>query len=69
MKGFAALFALIATGSLGVALFGAFGMSPRPAEASGKYTQQTGKACSFCHTTIPALNEQGRRFKEQGYKL
>jgi hypothetical protein len=37
--------------------------------ATPAYTQQTGKGCSTCHTTPPALNETGRKFKENGHKF
>jgi hypothetical protein len=43
---------------------------PDKAQASVKFTQETGKACNFCHTAAPpALNDAGRKFKENGNKL
>lgn len=44
-------------------------MSTREASASMKFTQSTGKPCTFCHTTAPALNDQGKKFKANGNKL
>ena len=28
--------------------------------------QKTGKACGACHTTPPALNDAGKKYKETG---
>jgi hypothetical protein len=39
------------------------------ASASAKYTQATGKPCTFCHATPPALNDQGKKFQANGHKL
>lgn len=39
------------------------------AEATPAYTQQTGKACTFCHTAPPNLNSAGKKFKANGNKL
>jgi hypothetical protein len=46
------------------------------AEATLKHRKQTGKKCVFCHTGIPEhakedpqLNEQGKNFKENDYRL
>ncbi|MDQ2082495.1 hypothetical protein RA307_20100 [Xanthobacteraceae bacterium Astr-EGSB] len=44
-------------------------MSTREAAASMKYTQSTGKPCTFCHTTPPALTDQGKKFQSNGHKL
>jgi hypothetical protein len=44
-------------------------MSTREAAASAKYTQATGKPCTFCHTAPPALNPQGKKFQANGHKL
>lgn len=45
-------------------------------EATLKHKRDTGKKCTFCHTAIPnpgdedpKLNREGRRFKENGYRL
>jgi len=53
-----------------------FILSSSPAEATLKYKKETGKKCSFCHTTVPEpgdedpkLNEDGRKFKENGHRL
>ena len=37
--------------------------------ATPAYTQQTGKGCPTCHTTLPALNETGKSFMENGHKF
>lgn len=41
-----------------------------------KYRRETNKKCTFCHTAIPEqgdedprLNEEGKIFKRNGYKL
>ncbi len=46
------------------------------AEATLKHRKETGKKCVFCHTRIPEpeekdpqLNEQGKKFKENDYRL
>ncbi|MBI4444631.1 MAG: hypothetical protein HY645_01875 [Acidobacteria bacterium] len=46
------------------------------AEAGLKYKKETGKKCTFCHVSIPQkgdedpkLNEDGKLFKNNGYKL
>ncbi len=46
------------------------------AAGSAKYTKETGKNCKFCHTSVPAkgatdtkLNEEGKKFKDNGNKL
>ncbi len=44
-------------------------LGSREAAATPKYTQETGKACNFCHTKPPELNDQGKKFKANGHKL
>ncbi len=46
------------------------------AEATLKHRKETAKKCVFCHTRIPEpeekdpqLNEEGEKFKENGYSL
>lgn len=39
------------------------------ASASMKFTQETGKPCTFCHVAPPELNDQGKKFKANGFKL
>lgn len=39
------------------------------ASASVKFTQETGKPCTFCHTKAPELNSQGKAFKAKGNKM
>lgn len=46
------------------------------AEATLKHKRETGRKCTFCHTSIPEegaedprLNEDGEEFKENDYKL
>jgi hypothetical protein len=57
-------------GALGLLAFGALTLQPSPAQASMKFTQETGKACNFCHAPAPpALNDAGKKFKENGNKL
>jgi hypothetical protein len=57
-------------GALGLFVLGALTLQPSPAQASMKFTQETGKACNFCHAPAPpALNDAGKKFKENGNKL
>jgi cytochrome c553 len=44
-------------------------LTPRQAAAKPEYAAQTGKACTFCHTAPPALNDQGKKFQANGHKL
>ncbi len=50
-----------------IAVFLAFGVGERQAEAVPSYARQTGLRCSGCHYTPPELNPAGRRFKLLGY--
>jgi len=52
-----------------VVSIGAFTLESREAQATPKFTQETGKACTFCHTAPPTLNDQGKKFKANGNKL
>jgi hypothetical protein len=45
-------------------------------EATLKYRKETGKRCTFCHTGVPKagdedpkLNQDGKIFRDNGYKL
>ena len=51
----------------GVLIAGTVGT--REAAATPKFTQDTGKACNFCHDKPPGLNDQGKKFKANGNKL
>jgi len=44
-------------------------LGSREAAASPKFTQETGKACNFCHSKPPELNDAGKKFKANGNKL
>ncbi len=44
-------------------------VAPRHAAANPGFAQQTGKACTFCHSAPPVLNDQGKKFKANGNKL
>lgn len=51
-------------------------LSSTATQATLKYKKNTGKKCTFCHTSIPEpgdenprLNEEGRKFQENGHKL
>jgi len=51
-------------------------VSTAEVEATMKYKKDTGKKCTFCHTAIPKkgdedpkLNEEGRKFQENGHQL
>ena len=39
------------------------------AEANPKFARETGKACSFCHTGPPRLNDAGLAFKNNGFRF
>lgn len=41
----------------------------KKASATAQFAQQTGKACNFCHSAPPTLNDQGKAFKAKGNKL
>jgi hypothetical protein len=57
-------------GAIGLLGLGALTLQPSPAQASAKFTQETGKACNFCHAPAPpVLNDAGKKFKENGNKL
>jgi hypothetical protein len=50
--------------------------SSTPLEGTLRYKKETGKKCTFCHSAIPEpgdedpkLNEDGRKFKENGNRL
>lgn len=60
------------------AFLGAFFLLLLPSDAGAtlKYKKETGKKCSFCHTSVPEpgdedpkLTEEGRNFVKNGYKL
>ncbi len=40
-----------------------------PAQAVPAFARQTGKKCSYCHTSWPQLNRRGMDYKESGYLL
>jgi hypothetical protein len=51
---------------------GALLASPRQAAATAAYSQQTGKACNYCHTSPSgggALTGAGKKFQANGHKL
>ncbi len=63
-------------GYLAVLLLFFFGLYSYTAQATLKYKKETGKRCTFCHTSVPKagdedprLNEDGKKFLENGYKL
>ncbi len=64
----------IATAAAGAAVVvliaGAFTvLGSRQAAATMKFTQDTGKPCTFCHTAPPELNDEGKKFKANGNKF
>jgi hypothetical protein len=67
LKIFATIFAA-AAGAAAIVVFAGLATTQQ-ASASMKNTQETGKPCTFCHTTAPALNDQGKKFKANGNKL
>lgn len=63
-------------GYLAVLLVLFFGLYSFTAQATLKYKKETGKKCAFCHTSVPKagdedpkLNEDGKKFVENDYKL
>lgn len=72
-KSFTAVISVLtaATGAAAVLLLaGALTtIGSREAAATPKFMQDTGKACNFCHTKPPELNDQGKAFKANGNKL
>ena len=53
----------------GLLVAAALTLGSREAAAKPEFAQQTGKACGFCHTQPPTLNDQGKKFKANGFKL
>jgi hypothetical protein len=47
----------------------AFILATSNAEATPAFARQTGKACSFCHSGPPRLNDAGVAFKNNGFLL
>lgn len=43
-------------------------VTPNVVEARAAFTQQTGFACTKCHTAPPALTSYGKAFKAAGNK-
>jgi hypothetical protein len=39
------------------------------AEATPQFARDTGRACSFCHSRAPRLNDTGLSFKNNGFRL
>lgn len=70
MRSFKLLAALLLSGGLCFILITTSG------QATLKYKKETGKKCTFCHTGIPRpgdedpqLNDDGKKFKANDYKL
>ena len=42
---------------------------PEEGHAMPMFARRLGMSCSSCHMAWPALNTDGRNFKENGYKL
>jgi hypothetical protein len=55
--------------SAALLIAGAIILAPQKAQANPKFAADTKKACNFCHTAPPTLNEQGQKFKANGNKL
>ena len=53
----------------GLLVAAALTLGSREAAAKPEFAQQTGKPCGFCHSQPPALNDQGKKFKANGFKL
>jgi hypothetical protein len=47
-------------------IFSAVMFSSQKANANPALAQKTGKSCSACHTTPPALNGAGKNYKNTG---
>ena len=63
-------------GYVAVLLVFFIGLYSYTAQATLKYRKETGKKCTFCHSAVPKagdedpkLTEDGKKFKENGYKL
>ena len=57
------------SGAAALLIAGTIALAPQKAQANAKFAADTKKACNFCHTAPPALNEQGQKFKANGNKL
>jgi hypothetical protein len=44
-------------------------LSASNAQATPTFARQTGKACSFCHSGPPRLNDTGLAFKKDGFRF
>ena len=44
-------------------------LSAPNAQATPTFARQTGKACSFCHSGPPRLNDTGLAFKKDGFRF
>jgi len=60
--------ALILAGMVAFLIVGALMLTPQ-ARANQGFAQQTGKGCPTCHTSPPALNGTGKKFKKNGNKF
>jgi hypothetical protein len=49
-----------------LALIAALTLASWPAQATVAIAQKTGKGCNICHTTPPALNPTGEKYKATG---
>lgn len=52
-----------------LALLGGLLAAPRVAAAIPAFARKYGFDCSMCHASYPRLNDFGRRFRENGYRL
>ena len=39
------------------------------ADANPRFARETGKACTFCHSGPPRLNDTGAAFKANGFQF
>jgi hypothetical protein len=74
MRGWAAWNSIAApavmAGSLVLLILWALTLAPQSADANPVYAFRTGQGCTTCHAfPPPALNDAGKRFKANGYKM
>ena len=63
---------VVASAALALVLLAGLTLTPRSANATPAYAQQTSKACGYCHQNAAgggALKPAGDKFKANGHKL
>jgi hypothetical protein len=59
----------VMAGSSVLLILWALTLAPQRADANPVYAWRTGEGCPTCHTFPPVLNDNGKKFKTNGYKF